>query len=99
MAKDNKKSAFKTMAEAIIFNNGLKNLKLPTSRVDRRKLSVDEIKEYVTEELEDAKKASEVKAKLAPGGWGDAEIENQIEWTKSLNLKEFFANKREIKNK
>ena len=88
MEKKNK-SAFRTLAEAFQ-GSGLKNLNLPTSRVDRRKLTVDEIKVYMKEEFGKAKEAEKVKAKEAPKGWGDAEIEGEINWLKALKLKEFF---------
>lgn len=96
--KEKKVNAFKTMAEAFLFGR-LKNFELPTSRVDRRRLTVDEIKNIVEQEFGKAKDANKVKAKDAPRGWGDAEIENEVNWIKALNLKEFFNEKTKKKAK
>lgn len=89
------KTAYKTIAQSLILER-LKDFDLPTERVDHRRLSVDEIKAIVKEEFGKAKEASDVKAKEVEGGWGDAEIENEIDWVKKLKLKEFF-NKKESK--
>lgn len=88
-----KKSAFKTMAEAMHFD-GLKGVKLSTSRVDARRLSVDEIKQHVRQQFTEAKKKKEdsddtVIAVLQPKrGWGDDDLAKQIDWIKKLDLKE-----------
>ena len=82
-----KKNAYKVLAEAFA-TGGLKNVVLPTSRVNHRRLSVDEIKEHIMEEFEAAKKSSDVSTQEFPGGWGDAELEHEIDWMKSLDLKE-----------
>lgn len=87
------KSAYKTVAESIVFNK-LKDLELPTARVDHRRLSVDEIKQYIQEEFGKAKEASDVKAKECEHGWGDAELEKEINWVKTLKLQEFFEKKK-----
>ena len=67
-----KKSIYRTLAEAIVFG-GLVNFQVSTDRVDVRKLTVDEIKDYIKEESADAKKAEE--AEVLAGekkeiGWG-----------------------------
>ena len=88
-----KKSAYRTMAEAMQFG-GLKNAKLSTKRVDSRRLSVDEIKDHVRKQFVEAKKKKEesddtVIALLQPKkGWGDDDLAKQIDWVKSLDLKE-----------
>jgi len=86
-----KKSAFKTMAEAINSDHGLKNFNLPTSRVDRRRLTVDEIKEHIMEEFGKVKDSSEVDSEENPKGWGDADLAHEIDWIKSLDLKEALS--------
>jgi hypothetical protein len=87
-----KKSNYRTFAEGIVFNK-LKDFEVPTPHVsEHRKLTVDEIKEYIKEEFGKAKKAADVKAKELDRGWGDAELENEIEWAKKLKLKEFVDN-------
>jgi hypothetical protein len=84
-----KKSAYKTIAEAIAFG-GLKNFKVSTKSADTRKLTVDEIKQIVKEEFEAAKDITKTKLEEPPGGWGDADLEKQIDWVEKLDLKEFF---------
>lgn len=81
------------MAEAIAFGK-LKGFKMPTNRVNHRKLSVDEIKDIIKEEFGEAKKTSDVEVQDRPKGWGDAEIANEIEWIEALDLKEFFDKKK-----
>lgn len=87
-----KKSVYRTLAEAIVFN-GLNKARLPTSRVDACRLSVDEIKSFIKEEFGKAKEACKVKAEEKPRGWGDDDLAKQIEWVKKLNIKEFFSKK------
>jgi len=82
-----KKSAFKVIAESIHLDRKGK-IKMPTSRVEHRRISVDEIKNIVKEEFEDAKKVEDVEAQ--EGGFEDAELEKEIEWMKAMNIKEFF---------
>ena len=84
-----KKSNYKTIAEAIAFG-GFKNFSVSTNKADGRKMTVDEIKQCIKEEFEAAKDASKTKLQEPPGGWGDAELENEIEWVKALDIKEFF---------
>jgi len=84
-----KKDTFRLIAEAI-HTGKLKNVKLPTGRFDHRKLTVDEIKSYIKEEFEKAKETSDVEVQDPELGWQDAEIENEIEWIKKLNIKEYF---------
>jgi hypothetical protein len=88
-----KNSSYKVMAEAIA-SGKLENFSLPTSRIDLRRLSIDEIKEYIVEEFGKAKKASDEKVKEPEKGWGDCELVKQIEWVKALSLKEFFDNRK-----
>ena len=88
-----KKSSFNTLAKGLLMQ-GLKKVNLPVPNLDVRKLSIDEIKEYLQEAYKKAKKDKvECKAKEVPGGWGDTELENQIDWMKNLNIKEFFEKK------
>lgn len=68
---------------------------LPTENIDRRRLTVDEIKTLVHEEFGKAKDVCDVKAKELEKGWGDAEIAKEIEWVKTLDLKEYFDKERE----
>jgi len=93
----NKKSTFRIMAEAKIFG-GAERVKLPTSRVDTRRLSIDEIKEAVSKEFEDAKKSEDVELEERPGGWGDDALVKEIEWIKKLDIKEFFMKGKKKKN-
>jgi hypothetical protein len=83
-----KKSAYKTIAESIM-SGQISKADLPTARVDHRRLTVDEIKKFIKEELDKAK-PEDVKPQEFPGGWGDAELEQEINWSKALKLKEFF---------
>ena len=80
---------FKTIAKSLAFGK-LSEVELPTKRVDNRRLTVDEIKEYIQEEFGKIEDVKKVKAKELPKGWGDSEILNHINWIKSLNLKEYF---------
>lgn len=80
---------YKILAEAIA-SGKLKDINLPTSRVDHRRLTIDEIKEYLQEEFAKAKDLSDVEAEELEKGWGDAEIAKEIEWVKALDLCEFF---------
>ena len=84
-----KKSVFKVIVEAIV-HNGFKDFKMPTSRIDHRRLSIDEIKQYIVEEFGAAKKASDEDIQEPDKGWSDAELANEIDWVKKLDLKEFF---------
>jgi hypothetical protein len=54
-----------------------------------KKLSLKEIKNIVKEEFDDVKDIEDVKAKEVDD-WSDAEVENLINWVKSLSIKEFF---------
>ena len=94
----NKKSTFRTMAKALIFEK-LNGLSFPMRHLDKRKLSIDEIKVVIREAFKDAKDASGVEAQELEKGWGDAEIENEINWAKQLKLKEFFQPKKAEKKK
>ena len=59
-------------------------------KVSSKKLSLGEIKKIVKEEFEDIKDVEEVEAEELENGWGDAELENEIEWMKTLSIKEFY---------
>jgi hypothetical protein len=82
-----KKSAFKTIAEVLTFGN---SAEFPTDSLDSRRLSLDEVKSIVKEEFGKAKDAADVKAKEAEKGWGDVELEKEVNWMKALQIKEFF---------
>jgi hypothetical protein len=84
-----KMNKYKILAEAIALGR-LKHVDVSTSRINARKLTVDEIKEYIVEEFGKAKNAADIKAKENEKGWGDAEIAKEIEWVKALDLCEFF---------
>ena len=84
-----KKSTFQTIAEAMVFEK-LGNMKLSTNHMNKRKLSIDEIKVLIRESFKDAKKSCDVSAKTAEGGWGSADTEKEIDWIKKLEIKEFF---------
>jgi lipoate-protein ligase A len=82
-------SAYKTIATAIQ-EGKLKDVELPTERVNHRRLTVDEIKNFIREEFEKAKDANKAKADQKDKHWTDADIEQEIYWAKALKLKEFF---------
>lgn len=84
-----KKSNYRTVAEAIVFNK-LGSLNTGTPLVDNRKLTVEEIKTMIKEELKDAQGKKVKQAKEVDKGWGAADVENQVKWTDALKLKEFF---------
>jgi len=86
-------SNYKKIAEAIANKEGLRKVSFPTSTVDHRRLTVDEIKQHIVEEFGKVQAADDADLQEPPGGWGDAEIENEIEWIKSLNIKEVFGDK------
>lgn len=89
MSKNNKKNkTFQTLAKTL-FSNKLSEVSMPTDRVDYRHLSKEDLKKYMTEAFKDAKDACEVEAE--EGFWGDAEIENELNWVKTLKLKEYFG--------
>ncbi len=81
-----KKTNYKILMEA--FTN--KKVKLPTKSVDHRPLTEHEIKDIIREEFGKAKEAAKEKVQEPEGGWGDAELEKEIEWMKDLGIKEFF---------
>lgn len=85
-------NTYKTIAKSLVFGK-IKDADLPTSRVNHRRLTVDEIKEHIQEEFGKAKAVADVKGKELEKGWGDAEIAKEIEWVKALDLKEFFERK------
>jgi hypothetical protein len=85
----NKKSTFRTMAEALTFNK-LGSVDVSLNHLDKRKLSIDEIKSVIREAFKDAKDTASVEAQELAHGWGDADIENEVNWAEKLNIKEFF---------
>lgn len=82
-------STFKTIAKALHFKK-MDKVNLTTESVDHRRLTVDEIKEHITEEFEKAKDVKDVAKKTKEMPWEDSEIENEVNWIKALNLKEYF---------
>ncbi len=90
---DNKKSTYRTLAEGLIFER-LEGIDMNLDHLDKRKMSITEMKSIIREAFKDAKAAAEVDAQELAHSWGDAEIENEINWVKSLNLKEFFQPER-----
>ncbi len=81
------KSAFKVLAETVINNP---DVDFPTESLDPvRRITKEELVKIVKEEFAKAKEASEVTAKQVDS-WGDAEIENEVNWTSALKLKEFL---------
>lgn len=82
-------SAFTKLAEAMA-TGGLRNVEFSTSRVNHRRLTVDEIKQTILEEFGDVKDSEGVEVDEKPGGWGDAELASNIEWVKALDLREYF---------
>jgi len=67
----------------------LAEIDFPTQN-EVRKLSGDELKNIVKEELMSAEETAKVKATEVPGGWGDADLERELEWMKVLKLSEFL---------
>lgn len=86
---NNKNSTYHTLAKALTFEK-LPEISLNLDHLDKRKLSISEMKQCIREAFKDAKAAAEVEAQELAHGWGDAEIENEINWAKQLRLKEFF---------
>jgi hypothetical protein len=92
-----KKSAFKTLMEGMVFEK-LGNVKMNLERLNTRNATIDEIKQFIIEAAKKAKKESDAEAKQEMAlfgdevekGWGDAEIQNQIDFMKALNIKEMF---------
>lgn len=81
-----KKNTYKVLAEALAFD-GLKDFNPPAVK---RKLSVNEIKEFIKEEFGKARKASDEEAEEKPLGWSDDVLEKEIDWVKQLDIKESF---------
>ena len=83
------KSAFKVIAEAVV--HGIdSDINLPTESLDAtRKITVDELKSIVKEEFGKAKSVADVKAKEVRY-WGAADLANEVDWVKSLKIREFF---------
>lgn len=84
-------SQFKAVAETIL-NGKIKNVSLGTPCLNTKRLSVDEVKKIMQEEFAKAKEVCDTKAKEVDY-WGDADLENEINWMKALNIKEFFDKK------
>ena len=89
MSKKNK-SRFQILAEAMASADGLGSLKVSNEHLNKRKLTIDEIKELIREGFGKAKDVSDTKAKEDEKGWGNADVENQIDWVDTLKLKEYF---------
>ena len=87
MEKKKELKVYKVLMEAIA-RGMLKDVDLPVS-IDRRRLTIDEIKKYIVEEFEDAKNVEETSPEEEVP-WGDAELSKEVDWVKSLDLKEFF---------
>lgn len=90
----NKKSTYRALAEGLVFER-LQDIEVNLDHLDKRKMSISEMKQHIREAFKDAKAAAEVEATEVARGWGDAELENEINWVKTLNLKEFFQPKRD----
>ena len=88
-----KKSNFKVLSEAIVFNR-LKDAKLPTNNLKVRRVQLDELKDLVKEEFGDVKQACDVKVKELEGSWGAEDIlAKELEWMKAIDIKEVFKKK------
>lgn len=83
-----KKTNFRILAEGLVFNK-LKDMQESLS-IDNRVLTVEEIKKIIREEFGKAKDVADTKPQDPDGGWQDAELENDIDFMKALNIKEFF---------
>ena len=79
-----KKSSYRVLAEAVIFN-GLKNINLnvkPTKRLTKEQLT-----RIIKEEFEDAKEAEDTDV-LDNLNWGDPEVKKDtVDWAKKLDIK------------
>ena len=80
-------SIYKNIAKGLA-SGKLGNLEFPTENIDRRRLTVDEIKGLVHEEFGKAKDVS--KQTYQNKHFGDAELAKEIDWVKALDLREFF---------
>jgi len=85
-------SNFKKIMEASI-NGQLNKVAMPTPNLNKRKMSLEEVKALVGEEFEKAKDACDTKAKEVDDGWGKAELEKEMNWMKILSIKEWLINK------
>jgi hypothetical protein len=82
-------SNYKKITESIL-NGKIQEVEMPTPHLNKRRLSLDEVKQMVAEEFEKAKAVCDIKAKEVEDGWGKTELEKEINWMKALSLKEFF---------
>jgi lipoate-protein ligase A len=80
-------SAYKVLAQ-IIASNKLKEVRMPTSNLDTKKLTMEDVRTIVEEEFKDAKAVKDVKAKEEP--WNDVEPPAKEDWVKKYKLKEWF---------
>ncbi|MDP3763668.1 MAG: hypothetical protein Q8Q92_03405 [bacterium] len=80
-----KKSADRLILEAIALGK-LPNL--PTNSLKYRKLQKEELTNLVKEEFSEAKSLADTKAK--EGSWGSVELENLMNWNKTLGLEKAF---------
>lgn len=84
-----KKNAYKVIMEGIA-SGKISEVDFPSNkRSSSRRLSLEEIKKIVKEEFEDVKDVADVKA--VEDNWSDAELEKEVNWSKELDLKEFFV--------
>ena len=84
----NKNEAFKIIAKTLVTGQ-IDKMHFSTDHIKHRKLTVGEIKKAMQEAVVKSKE-KDVHPEEQPGGWGDAELANRIDWYKKLNLKEFF---------
>jgi hypothetical protein len=82
------KKTYKVIMEAIS-SGRLKDVDLPMNATKHRRMTVDEIKEVLQEVFEEAQNVEECVPDKEEQ-WSDAEIENEINWVKALDIKEFF---------
>jgi len=91
-----KKSSFKIIAESM--NAGkLGKFEPNLKHLDCRKVGIDEIKEVISEEFGKVKKAEDEKVKETH--WGDTDLEHEIDWIKTLDIKEFVNPFKKQENK
>ena len=90
-----KKNVFKTLMKGVV-SGKLKEARVPTNEADFPRLTVKEVHDIMKEEFAKAKDVCDIKAKKAKDkakGWeksGAENIENEINWMKSLKIKECF---------
>lgn len=80
-----KKTTFKTLMEAVVLG---KLPTLPTNSLKYRKLQKEELCCLMKEEFEEAKNVEDMKVKEGP--WQSVEVENLMNWDKTLGLSKAF---------